>query len=376
MFVILAVYAAFKRRGFGWESAFFTALLPTSVGVLGPAFLVPVTMAVIFLPLAIFLAGEFDDFPSLVLLFIMVLVMLVTHAFTAIAVVVILSPYLFLKLKKKAKHTIALAAVLLLPFLLLLPWGLPYIHQVAGFLSGPQHLSPLVDYPRLIFNYGYLPAALLVLGSFCLFRRGRWLENGPVLGLAAWLLVMVVYYVGHLGLGGVYERGFLYAGLMMSFVSGVGLSWFIHFHIPGISHHPIFRFFSQNISKIIYILLVLCCLITVVPLRQHAGYYHMIANRDYCVFTWIEEHLGEDYDKAILDPWKATAFTAVTGRKVFSRTTMATSELDRQVYAYLDSGASNSTLLRENGITIVYSPVPVDNPDLIRIGPDIYLWSD
>jgi hypothetical protein len=40
----------------------------------------------------------------------------------------------------------------------------------------------------------------------------------------------------------------------------------------------------------------------------------MIDSEDYQSFVWIKDNLDENYDEGILDPWKATAFTAITGR--------------------------------------------------------------
>ena len=51
---ILATYIMGKRQGFGLESAFFVSLLPTTVGILGPAFLVPVAIGLLFIPVSLF----------------------------------------------------------------------------------------------------------------------------------------------------------------------------------------------------------------------------------------------------------------------------------------------------------------------------------
>ena len=51
---ILATYIMGKRLGFGLESAFFVSLLPTTVGILGPTFLVPVATGLLFVPLSLF----------------------------------------------------------------------------------------------------------------------------------------------------------------------------------------------------------------------------------------------------------------------------------------------------------------------------------
>ncbi|MFC1897880.1 hypothetical protein ACFLX8_04905, partial [Chloroflexota bacterium] len=40
MLTAFVVYILGRRHGFGWEAAFFTCMIPTTVGILGPAFLV------------------------------------------------------------------------------------------------------------------------------------------------------------------------------------------------------------------------------------------------------------------------------------------------------------------------------------------------
>ncbi len=42
MITVLSVYVMARREGFGWEAALSTCLILTTVGILGPAFLVPV----------------------------------------------------------------------------------------------------------------------------------------------------------------------------------------------------------------------------------------------------------------------------------------------------------------------------------------------
>ena len=49
----LSTYVLAQRKGFGWEAAFFTCLIPTTIGILGPAFLVPVAMGLLFIPLSL-----------------------------------------------------------------------------------------------------------------------------------------------------------------------------------------------------------------------------------------------------------------------------------------------------------------------------------
>ena len=67
---VLSVYVMARREGFGWEAAFFTALIPTTVGVLGPGFMVPVAMGIMFVPISLFLVFNFRTVWSYLALFI------------------------------------------------------------------------------------------------------------------------------------------------------------------------------------------------------------------------------------------------------------------------------------------------------------------
>ncbi len=69
---VLSVYILAQRQGFGWEAAFFTSLMLTTVGILGPAFLVPMAMGLLFIPLSLFLAFNFRTVWSYLTLFIFI----------------------------------------------------------------------------------------------------------------------------------------------------------------------------------------------------------------------------------------------------------------------------------------------------------------
>jgi hypothetical protein len=108
----------------------------------------------------------------------------------------------------------------------------------------------------------------------------------------------------------------------------------------------------------------------------------MIDKADYEAFVWIKDNLASNQQKVILDPWKATAFEAITGKYVYSRIHSAPTIISQQTYDFLNNGSTNTTFLRENGISIVYTRVydgdrnveyAVDNPDLIEVAKDIYL---
>ncbi len=54
MLTVLCVCIFANRQGYGLEAAFFTCLLPTSIGILGPAFMVPMALGLLFIPFRCF----------------------------------------------------------------------------------------------------------------------------------------------------------------------------------------------------------------------------------------------------------------------------------------------------------------------------------
>jgi hypothetical protein len=102
----------------------------------------------------------------------------------------------------------------------------------------------------------------------------------------------------------------------------------------------------------------------------------MVDAKDYEAFVWIRDNLGSQYDRAILDPWKGAAFTAITGKYVFSFIGEAPTAKDLEAYTFLREACRDTALLRENDISIVYSRGDCDNPDLFMVRKYVYLVRD
>jgi hypothetical protein len=102
----------------------------------------------------------------------------------------------------------------------------------------------------------------------------------------------------------------------------------------------------------------------------------MINEVDYQAFVWIRENVDSDYSKAILDPWKATAFTAITGREVLTRIGEAPTVKDVEVVNFLNGGCQDTAYLRNNNISLVYTPVRVNNEDLVQVQQYVYLLKE
>ena len=382
---VLSVYIMAQREGFGLEAAFFTLLIPTTVGILGPAFLVPVSMGLLFTPLILFLAFNFRTVRAYLLIFIFICFLLAIHAPSAIAPIIVLAPYILLNLKGNFKHSMVIALVLLLPFLIIFPWIFDLLLPTARSLLSPQPPTGFVQLPRVIQSYGYLPIALCLLGTLLLGIRGGKKNYGLVLGLLALLLMLVSFFSFHYGVPIVYERGLMYMMLMVSIIAGAGLMGVKSLKLPArLDSWLRIPAVTQNVGKSLCLIIAGVILAITVPQRLSIPYYHMIDERDYQAFIWIKNNLNQNYDKVMLDPWKATAFTALTGKHVYSRLHTVPEETDEKAYSFLRNGSRDTTLLRENGISVIYTRLydltqngdiefSSNNPDLIEVSKNIYL---
>ena len=90
-----------------------------------------------------------------------------------------------------------------------------------------------------------------------------------------------------------------------------------------------------------------------------------------------EQHPGAmaailNLDRARLDDICAQA-SSVTGQPVFTRITVSPQDKDVEAVAFLEGGCRDTSFLVCNGISLVYTELPVTNPDLVEIHRYVYL---
>ncbi|MBN2075011.1 MAG: hypothetical protein JW762_05625 [Dehalococcoidales bacterium] len=371
--IILATYIMGKRQGFGLESAFFVSLLPTTVGSLGPAFLVPVATGLLFISLSLFIIHTIDNWKGSVVLAIFVFFLLSFHAYTAIAVVVICFPYLLFKTKENWKSSVRFGLAFLLPFLISYPLVSQFVDPILAGIFDPHEISVYIDFPWLIDSLGYISLGMCLVGIFFIGIRPNRQNLGLLSGFLVLLTLLVIYYQFHYGITGLYERGLLYALLVANIIAGVGLAALrkMELNTPSFNRipHRIVRRGQITLAGTLIILVV----ITVVPQRQSTQFYKMIDESDYQVFCWIRDNYEGQDIKALVDPWKGTAFTAVSGLKVTSRIIMAPAEIDYEIYEFLDNECHDSTFLVDNDISLVYTRQSCTSPDLMKVHDNVYV---
>ena len=378
LMTVLSVYILAQRQGFGWEAAFFTCLITTTVGILGPGFLVPVAMGLLFIPLFLFIAFSFRNWWSYVVLLILMSFLVSFHPGTAVILAIILAPFIILNLKGNLKHSLMITLAVAIPFLT--PWVFRWLLPTAKSLLIPYEGPPfggIVDLPRIITTYGQPPIVLGLLGVFILAIRGGKKNYGLILGLLALLLMLDTFFTLHYGVGILYARGLILAMLMISIVAGAGLMGVRNLRLPArLSTWLKAPLITKNVGNILCLVVIGLTLFMCIPVRQHLPYYHMINSEDYEAFIWIKENTDSNYEKAILDPWKGSAFTAVTGKKVYTWIGDAPKSIDFEAYGFLDGGSKDTAFLRKNGISIVFTQSGSENPDLVEVRKNVYILKE
>ena len=372
-FTALSVHVLARRKGFGWEAAFFTCLIPTTVGIMGPAFFIPMTVSLPFVPLSLFLVFYYRTLWSYILLAIFIGFMIITHATSAVILIIIMVPCVLLYLKKEPKHGIILLLMGVVPFLITLPWTYGLIESTADSLFVPKPLPVNHDLPRILKAYGYIPFAIGLLGTFWLAWKGGARNYGLVFGLLLMVFMLAVFFTLHYGVEPIYLRGILYALLMLGIVAGAGLMVIKNLRLPmnlGIPDA------LKRIGYPLCLIVIIIILVISVPTRQNTLYYHMIDTEDYEAFVWIKENVGTEYQRAILDPWKATAFTALTGKYVYARTHMGPTAKTSGADEFLADGCTDTDFLRQNNVNIVYTRQECANPDLEEVNEGVYLLKE
>lgn len=377
MVTVLSTYIFAHRQGFGWEAAFFTCLILTTVGILGPAFLVPVAMALLFIPLSLFVAFNYRNIWAYLVLLVFTSFLVAIHAPSAICLVIILLPYILLNLKSGFRHSLFIFLAIAIPFLAPFPWIFKMLGPTAQSLLTPQALPEYVDFPRIIKSYGYMPTGLCLLGTLALALKGGKRNYGLVLGLLALLVMLVTFFSFHFGIAIMYERGLMFMMLMMGIVAGAGLMGIRTIRLPdSLNIQPQISSAVRYVGWVACLVLIGITLYVGIPYRQNIPYYHMISEEEYQEFVWIKENVGEEYDKAILDPWKGIPFTAITGKHVYTRIHAFPEETDIEARKFLEDGCTDTAFLRENGISLIYTDKECLNPALVQVNEGVYLLQE
>lgn len=274
MITVLGVYTFTNRGGYGLQAAFLAALIPTSVRLIGPGFLVAVGVGLMFIPLSLFLAYNTKKY---LLLFIFTAFLFLLHPPTALAVIAVLIPFVLLNYRNDPKHSIYIAAALMFAFLISSPRLAHLVAPTAGsMVSVTKHFLPLA--PHVFKVYGSLQTLIFVIGFFMLGKRGERNDHSLMFASVLLLLPITVYAQFTIGNLIIYGRSYSYLMLLMSIIGGYGLfsiSTRLKRYSPGLA---------------IYVLLIISILGTAVVAHSNTPYYHVMDKQEYGDYLWIKEN--------------------------------------------------------------------------------------
>ncbi len=384
MLVVLSAYLFGRRGGFGLEAAFFVALVPTTVRFLGPAFLVPVALGMLFIPLVLFTLHHFEiTFPKGVFLLLLLSFLFLMHVPTAIAVCLISAIYAFAKgyadWRAKISWWKSPAMIFTAILLSLLVVILRYSSMIVEVSEDIELMTAAEAYPLPLIadayqKFGYISLVFLLVGVWFLSVQGKAKDYALVFCAAIFLAILLLFTRFNIGMGIMYDRSWLYFFILVSLVAAFG--------VRGVRLWCQ-KFFGRYISNpaILGVVLVLLLLIPSAWLttRNHLEepYYRIVDDTIYADFIWIAENIDARYQRAVLDPWLALTFPPIASRFVHTYSAFYPDpERDTAIIdvdEFFKNQCRNTEWLREHDISIVYTDVTVDNAELEQVHNHVYV---
>ncbi len=351
-FIVFSAFLFARQLGYGLEAAFFTALIPTTIRLLGPAFVVAVSLAVAFMLLAAYIAFKQNKKKvDYAVLFIFLIFTFLTHPPTAIATYILLILYVALY------RDVRVLAVLLIPVFMFLF----YFPQISSAMGDPARLlerlsfDTFVEFGSPAKEFGYIPAILAILGVI----RSRRTDVPVVAALLLLLILNNVYSI----LGTIPllmpERNYFYIMVLTSIVAGYGL--------------------YTIRSKTILAGLVIAVIALGFSAQSHANeeYYYIVNDQEFEDFVYIKENVSGD--KVLLRPWEGFAFPAITGKHVYvypASPSEGVKEKSAKAYTFLEYKCKDTSFLKKNNIDIVHAHDGCQNSALKKVKDRIYVLND
>ena len=362
-YAIVLFFMLGRKFGPGHVIIFPLLLIPTSVRYLGPVLLVPVALFLVTLPLALLIIQNKRNGTVLFLPFLIICQLLV-HPPTAIALLVVILVSSVLVFKKDKKQGAMLLGILgLFAFLAFLPFELwvnrlkwNVITEQGSFFLKPPSITGYLDIIGIIMLF------LAALGAAVIIRKKSPIGVIALISSALLIIILMIFVLVFPEFNNVtalHDRILFCLIVVLVIPAGYG--------IAGIGHVD-GRLAFATIAVI---------MIVSTSIHIQTDYYQIASERDYDDFVWISENLNESYKKAVLDPWKAIPFKAVTGKSVYYSWPQGPAgghqaKVDR-VSEFFDDECQDTSFLVANKISIIYTAGPCSNPDLIKVHDRVYV---
>jgi len=249
-------------------------------------------------------------------------------------------------------------------------------------IQGKEYLSSLPPI-WVTFEYlGILTWALFVIGVYFSFTRGGSLKRTMSLSAISFIIIIGLYYQYNYGMSIIYDRSFMYLYVFVTLLAGLGLSE-IRKSLVELKNKPGFKKHiknTRNLELAIPISICIVILLIAVPTHMDIGYYQLITEDDYKAFDWIDKNIdnyrdvNHTYDRAAVDPFKASPFSAVTGLYIVSSSMHPLYGYDLRIkmQTFLNNKCVDTSFLDKYKISVVYGES--NNINLTQVYQDVYLY--
>ncbi len=355
LFFALSIILAFligRRYNFGPEAAFFIAITPTTVRLLGPKFSIASSLGVLLFISSIYLLAKSNNWKYYLALAFVIFFAVISHPLTVFALAVLTGAYVLFDFKKLKPVIFSWLAALLLAS----PRLSAIFSEARSYpITGGEHFLP---YLAQVFKiYGLLPTIFFVIGAAILFARKEY--KFVIISSVAFLLLIFLFINFGFGLSIIYDRVYIFLFASMGLIAGAGLN--------------AIRRIDYKFAKLIYFIFICLILFFSVSAAINEPYYHIIDKQQYDDFIWIKENLPQ-YNRTIIDPWLAKAFIPITGKYVYAHIKQSPdAEMGRRIAetdAFFADACKNISFLQKKNISIVYGNC--SSTDLAELKKGIY----
>ena len=388
VFTSLTIFNLGQRaeRPFGIEAAFLAAFIPTTNRFLGPSFYVPVGVGLLFLVFILWL-GQLKKTQAIILLPIVILFLFIMHPPTALAGLILVMIYsLWLLFEKKYLLAVMSGGLSVLPIIAILLIATRWKYGLNEVINAVFGTSYDLWLPKIWTSFDYLGIItwiFFVIGVYFCFSKGKTIQR--TIGFSTIVIIISIGIYDKLGYGVpiFYERAFMYLYLLVAIAAAIGISE-LRNTLPEIIEKTK-KIKIKNLTKYIElgipIAVAIILLLTALPAHLNIQYYQMINEEEYETFTWIHDNIDlyrnetHKFDKAAVDTFKASPFSAITGLYIVSSRMhpLYGYNLHQKMSEFLNNGCINTSFMDKHDISVVYS-TKCNNNNLTAIYPNVYLY--
>gem|GEM_PF-1295901 len=261
-----------------------------------------------------------------------------------------------------------------------------------GDTSQYELLGPISGFPEA---FGAMAVVFFIIGYF-FYLANR--PNGRSTYVLALLIVLlaahlfVIYPAYKEGPQMLYNRGWLCLGLFMAIFAGYGV-YCLFLFVPRLAKRaemvvsPRFAMILRPAVYLGVVALLITALISGLANNErdsYARYYHMVGDRIYSDFVWLDEHTTSGNNQVLMEPSLAWSYPALGGPE--ARVPYAQSypyPMVPQIIDIVVRGQVDVEWLKKSNIFICYTRLAgsqreteIVNSHLARIRPAVYILTE